>query len=346
MTGRIRTLMLVGASTTPAMADLSELYARGAVDALADVADITVLHCAPGKRRSRRWSRRWSLPRSLSHDDLRNAERLSLPDAMAELQGREFEAGLPQMFCPFGMTAGRNLFELLCIPMIGNSPTVMGIGADKALARAVIASAGVRVPDGVVVRSLDALPELPALPVVVKPVLSDNSEGLSLVGEPAELRPAIARALSCGSAALVERFIPPGRELRGGVLEIGGELRLLRPEEYPVGGNRPVRVAADKLARDGTGALRLAAKTSDGAWLVDPDDPVIPAIHAAVARAFRALGCRHYGLFDFRVDDEGAVWFLEAGLYCSFAESSVICAMAKAEGMSPADLFLALVGEL
>jgi D-alanine-D-alanine ligase len=47
-----------------------------------------------------------------------------------------------------------------------------------------------------------------------------------------------------------------------------------------------------------------------------------------------ALGCRHYSLFDFRIDPEGQPWFLEAGLYCSFAPTSVIAAMAQASGMA------------
>jgi D-alanine-D-alanine ligase len=46
------------------------------------------------------------------------------------------------------------------------------------------------------------------------------------------------------------------------------------------------------------------------------------------------LGCRHYSLFDFRIDPDGQPWFLEAGLFCSFAEISVLSAMAKASGIS------------
>ena len=55
--------------------------------------------------------------------------------------------------------------------------------------------------------------------------------------------------------------------------------------------------------------------------------------------AHRALGCRDYSLFDFRVDPAGTVWFLEAGLYCSFARQSVIPMMAAAAGLGLADLF-------
>ena len=60
----------------------------------------------------------------------------------------------------------------------------------------------------------------------------------------------------------------------------------------------------------------------------------------------RALGCRDYSLFDFRIDPEGQPWFLEAGLYCSYAPSSVIAVMAAAIGLDVADLFAMGLAEL
>jgi D-alanine-D-alanine ligase len=48
-------------------------------------------------------------------------------------------------------------------------------------------------------------------------------------------------------------------------------------------------------------------------------------------------------LFDFRIDPHGQPWFLEAGLYCSFAQKSVIPMMAQAAGISLTDLFQNMV---
>ena len=74
------------------------------------------------------------------------------------------------------------------------------------------------------------------------------------------------------------------------------------------------------------------AKDRAHAWIVDPSDPVTARVWAAARQCHEALGCRHYGLFDFRVDPDGQPWFLEAGLYCSFARQSVIAVMAAAAG--------------
>ena len=55
------------------------------------------------------------------------------------------------------------------------------------------------------------------------------------------------------------------------------------------------------------------------------------------------MRCRDYSLFDFRIDPSGQPWFLEAGLYCSFAEKSVIAVMAQAAGLPLGELFRAAI---
>ena len=60
----------------------------------------------------------------------------------------------------------------------------------------------------------------------------------------------------------------------------------------------------------------------------------------------KALGARHYSLFDFRIDPQGNPWFLEAGLYCSYSPSSVVAVMAASTGMSVDQLFTAALQEL
>ena len=109
---------------------------------------------------------------------------------------------------------------------------------------------------------------------------------------------------------------------------------------------RPVRTYDDKLAPGAHGQLRLVAKTTDKAWTVPVTDAVTERVWAAARRCHRALGCRQYSLFDFRIDPDGRPWFLEAGLYCSFATTSVLTAMACAAGTPLPDLFGRFAGEI
>jgi D-alanine-D-alanine ligase len=78
---------------------------------------------------------------------------------------------------------------------------------------------------------------------------------------------------------------------------------------------------------------------------VDPGDPVTRRVQEAARQCHLALGCRDYSLFDFRIDPDGQPWFLEAGLYCSFARKSVIAVMAAAAGIPVPELFQLAIRE-
>ncbi len=342
-------LHLVGSAESELLTDVSLLYARGCLDALrgsvlpealpgADAYEHVVAHVSPDGR--------WRFPRDLDAAAIAEAPSCTLAEAVRRISALAPDVAVPQMFCRPGMTRYRALLELLGIPMLGNRAETMAIGADKALARAVVAAGGVRVPTGVVVRpgdqvTLDSC--APSGAVVVKPVDADNSLGVTLVRDATAsgaLEAAVTEACRHSARALVEAYVQLGREVRCGVVDVEGERVCLPLEEYavdPVG--KPVRDHADKLRRDDAGELGLVAKDAEHAWIVDPDDPVVPAVHAAARAAYDALGCRHYGLFDFRVDPSGTPYFLEASLYCSYAPSSVLVVMAAAAGMPLTRLF-------
>ncbi len=342
----LRVLHLVGSPTDEFLAELSRLYARDALAACADPEryEFLVAHVSP--------DRCWRFPAvsddsGLTEADLAEAPALDVADAVARIRVLAPDVVVPQMFCLPGMTSYRALFDVLGIPVVGNTPDVMAVGADKPRARAVVAHGGVAVPAGEVVRPGDPPPAV-ALPVVVKPADSDNSLGVTLVRRPDELGPALAAAFEHSGAALVETYVPAGREVRCGVIERDGpggtELVCLPLEEYPVDAEAaPIRTPADKLARDDDGGLGLVAKGDGKAWMVDVADPVTPAVWEAARRCHVALGCRDYGLFDFRVDPDGRPWFLEAGLYCSFARTSVVAMMAAQGGIGLDELFGELV---
>lgn len=329
---RLSVLHLAGSAVDDFYADLSRLYARACLDALADADryDAHLAYVSPDGS--------WRFPADLSATALSSAAPLSISQAIAHLQSLRVDVVVPQMFCVPGMTSYRRLLSALGLPYIGNPPEVMAIAADKATARAIVAEAGVAVPAGQVVWAGER--STLTLPVVVKPVSADNSVGVSLVRAPAELAGAIDLALDHGEAALVESYVELGREVRCGIVVRDGELVCLPLEEYALNtATKPIRDRADKLRRTDDGELYLVAKDSSHAWIVPTEDPITEVVWAAARRCHRALGCHHYSLFDFRIDPDGKPWFLEAGPYCSFAPTSVIAVMAAASGMDLADLF-------
>jgi D-alanine-D-alanine ligase len=334
-----RVLHLTGSPVDPLLDDVSRLYARGCLDALADLpgTEHVVVHVAPGGG--------WRFPVTLDDRALADAPELTTAEAIAEITALGVDVALPQMFCHPGMTTYRSMLDLLEVPYVGNRPEVMALGADKPRASAVVAAAGVAVPDSQVVRPGEPL-ALP-LPVVVKPADADNSLGVTLVTDAGAYDVAVRDACEHSDRALVEGYVELGREVRCGVVDLGEGPVALPLEEYAVDAeSKPVRDHADKLRRDDTGALGLVAKDAAHAWVVDPSDPATAPVQAAALRAYEALGCRHHGLFDLRVDPAGTPYFLEASLYCSFAPTSVVAVMAAAAGIPLPDLFRASVAHV
>lgn len=333
-------LHLVGSAVDGFHADLSRLYAGACLDALADPAryDVAIAYVSPDGA--------WRFPTGLCSSALTDAPSLSLTEALCRIVTLGVDVVVPQMFCLPGMTTYRALFDTLGIPYLGNRPEVMAIAADKAKARAIVAAAGVAVPPGEVLMGPGHWPRLP-LPAVVKPVDADNSVGVSLVRDPAEYEAAVELAMVHSGAALVESYVELGREVRCGIVVRDGVLVCLPLEEYAVHPDTaPIRGRDDKLARTDDGDLYLVAKDATRAWIVVDDEPLTERVWAAARRCHVALGCRHYSLFDFRIDPHGNPWFLEAGLYCSYAPSSVIAVMAAATGLDVTDLFAVGLAEL
>ncbi|MDY6781226.1 MAG: D-alanine--D-alanine ligase [Cyanobacteriota bacterium] len=334
----LRILQLVGSAESDFYGDLSRLYAK---DCLAAMANSTryQFYTAYVTR-----DRQWRFPTSLSREDIAAAQPMSLPEAIQFINEQKIDLVLPQMFCLPGMTQYRALLDLLNLPYVGNSPEVMSLAAHKAKAKAIVAAAGVKVPFGQLLRH----GEKPTLkcPAVVKPANSDNSLGVALVKNTAECDAALKTAFEYSDEVLVEEYIELGREVRCGILVKDGQLVGLPLEEYLVNPkDHPIRNYADKLKKTDDGELNYAAKDNIKAWMVEPSDRATQPVQAVAKKCHQALGCRHYSLFDFRIDPQGQPWFLEAGLYCSFSPKSVVASMAKASGISLDELLDAAINE-
>jgi len=329
----LHVLHLVGSATSDFYTELSLLYARECLAATADPQRYRVLiaYITPDQQ--------WRFPRSLSEADIASAELLSFTQAVQFLSNQPpIDVALPQMFCLRGMTEYRTILQLLEIPFIGNLPAQMAIAADKAKAKAIVAAAGISVPKGELLRPGN-IPTL-STPAIVKPNIADNSFGVTLVHSAKDYPAALEKAFSYSSEVLVEQFIELGREVRCGVIERDNKLITLPLVEYLINEDAaPIRTYDDKLRRTHSKKLDFKSKERPQSRLVASNDPDIPAVWSAALRCHQALGCRHYSLFDFRIDPDGRPWFIEAGLYCSFAPESVLSLMSKAHNIPLRDFF-------
>jgi D-alanine-D-alanine ligase len=190
---------------------------------------------------------------------------------------------------------------------------------DKDVAKRLMRAAGVPTPDWLMapIAEDDVAARL-GYPVIVKPNQEGSTVGLSFVGGPAELQPALEVAARFGPEVLVERFVP-GREL---TVDILGEESLAVGEIVPEGGGSIFDYAAKYQA--------------GGAREQFPAD--LPASITREAQtlalvAHRALKLRAYSRADFRLDAEGRLWCLEVNTLPGMTAGSLLPQSAAAVGI-------------
>jgi len=154
-------------------------------------------------------------------------------------------------------------------------------------------------------------------PVIVKPSKQGSTVGLSLVKKESALAGAVAEARRYDDEVMIERFIP-GRELTVAVL--GGET-------FPVGEIRAKHEIYD-----------YECKYTKG--MAEEDFPArIPSGIAAEAQrqaqaAFAALKLGGCARIDFRLDDAGELYCLEANTLPGMTDLSLVPQAAVAAGVS------------
>jgi D-alanine--D-alanine ligase len=212
------------------------------------------------------------------------------------------------------------LFEQLGYAYTGSSPSTLALCLDKALAKRVVAAAGVSVPERGV-----------APPWIVKPNFEGSSKGIAgIVTERDELEPRVAELLArYPDGVLVEELVP-GEDVA--VAWVDG-IGVLPPIAYRHGG-----VIYD-----------YALKQADAARVVVEVPARLPSsvtakLYDAATRAFAALGVRGLGRADFRVTPEGEVVFLEMNpLPALGPEDKELYAASALLGKTPGELFAAIL---
>jgi len=277
----------------------------------------------------------WCFPESLKEEELAAAPRMPIAQALSHLASLQIDVMVPHMFCVEGMTRYRSLFDLLGIPFLGNHEYTVWPATDKATTKHLLAGAGVQCPAGdLLVKGEVERPSTIGLPCVVKPCNEDNSRGITLVHKEEDLAAAIDYAFSFDPRVIVDEYIA-GREVRVACIEeADGSLTVLPKLEYFL---VDIRTSAHKLGTDASGklsktALADAKQEGDRKCPADMSPELHARIDSMIIAAHKAMKCRHYSLFDLRIDVNEQPYILEACFFCSFSPFSVIPSMAQHAG--------------
>lgn len=235
------------------------------------------------------------------------------------------------------------VLEMLGIPHTGSDPLTLAVTLDKDCARRLVASAGVPVPAGVVLRpgedarAVVRRARLP-FPILAKPAWEGSSKGIRgkcLVDSPDQLGTVVASLQQDHrQPVLLEEFVR-GDELTVGIL-----------------GNDPPRVLGIMRVRPTRPTDRfiysLEVKRDYLRQVVYECPAALPeqttrAVAAAALAAYRVLGCRDVSRIDFRLRD-GVPYFLEVNPLPGLnPESSDLVILAGRLGMSHAQLIEAIL---
>lgn len=220
----------------------------------------------------------------------------------------------------------QGLLDLLDIPYQGAGVLGSAVAMNKLLSKHLYEKAGLNVPPYAVVRRTETLDSeriisALGLPLVVKPVETGSSVGMTIVRDQTALPEAVDTALCYGTTAMVEGYIR-GKEITCGVL---GNDAL---EALPL-----IEIIPD----DQYEFFNYEAKYQPGASQeICPariDDSLTRQAQACAMTAHKALYCQGYSRTDMILKD-GNFYVLETNTIPGMTATSLFPQSAKAAGLS------------
>ncbi|MCE2901118.1 MAG: D-alanine--D-alanine ligase [Gemmatimonas sp.] len=218
------------------------------------------------------------------------------------------------------------LLDMVGVPYTGSGHLASALAMDKHLSKVVLRAAGVATANWIMAPTdgtaldADAVGRTLDWPVVVKPSKQGSTVGLSIVGEPAALAPAVADAFRYDDEVMIERFVP-GQELTVGIL--GDQV-------LPTIEIQPVKALYDYECKYTPGMARE--------FVADLSPDLQAKLADQARRAFGALKLGGYARIDFRLDPHGQPWCLEANTLPGMTPTSLIPQAAAAAGVLFPDL--------
>ena len=228
------------------------------------------------------------------------------------------------------------LFDELGFPYTGSDAWVLAVTLDKSLTKLMLSEHGVISPRG---QFIDDIVDLKLdgwrFPLIVKPNFEGSSKGItqdSVCEERGKLRGLVEKTLARFPAGvLVEEFIP-GKDLTVAFLEKAAPERegVLTPVEYVIDeselSKRRYRIYDYDLKSVHHEAVQVRTPAHFPAHILERAQEM-------ARKAYRALGCRDLGRIDFRIAEDGQVYFIEINALPSLEPGAGIYAAAALEGL-------------
>jgi D-alanine-D-alanine ligase len=236
--------------------------------------------------------------------------------------------------------------ELLRVPYTGNNPRGLVLARDKALSKKVAMYHRITVPRFFVARTGRRVrrPKRLGFPLIVKSLVEESSMGISkasIVRDDDALATRVQFMHErVGTDAIVEEFIP-GREIYVAVLG-NDRLIALPPRELIVDELEPGEdlIATESLKHNIHYQKKHGVRISDARKL---PNGVEATLERASKRIYRMLSLEGYARIDYRLSEDGKLYFLEANPNPELANYEELASAAAKAGLSYQDLIQRLL---
>ncbi|MFE6385240.1 D-alanine--D-alanine ligase family protein [Nocardiopsis dassonvillei] len=200
------------------------------------------------------------------------------------------------------------LLELLGVPFTGSSSISSGLAMDKDISKRLAEQGGVRTPSWLMNET--HFPNVTAslsLPLIVKPNTQGSSVGLQIVWKEEDFTSAIANAARYGEI-MIETYVA-GREFTVSVLD---------DTPLPVG-----EIITDKgRLFDYESKYQAAGAAEIFPAQINAD--LTAELQASAMKIHQLLKLDGYSRSDFRVDNDGVVWFIEVNTLPGLTSQSLL----------------------
>lgn len=219
----------------------------------------------------------------------------------------------------------QSVFELMGIPYTGTGPLSSGMAMDKGITKMVFEAKGVPTPKGVTLVKEKSETALSAYdmnyPVIVKPCCGGSSVGVCIANNDAEYEAALKEAFSYEDEIVVEQFVK-GREFSVAVVE---------GKAYPIIEIAPLQGFYDYKNKYNAGSTIETCPAQ-----ITKEQTKQMQEYAELG--YKVLNLQAYGRLDFIMDENGAMYCLEANTLPGMTPTSLIPQEAKVLGIDYPEL--------
>ena len=266
-----------------------------------------------------------------------NGQHIELSSAGFSIDGEllDIDCVFPVLHGEFGEDGKiQNLLDEAELAYVGSGVSASAQAMDKAVAKLLFASSGMKVADGVAVTQQDWQSATDSLsyPVFVKPSSGGSSRGTHKVKSAAALESALNDAFLFDTKVLIETAIN-GREIECAVLERDGKVDASIVGEIIVDPKFEFYDFEAKYLDDAT-TVKIPADIPDSA----SDD-----IRRLAVASFHVLGCSGLARCDFFYTSDGEIIINEVNTMPGFTGTSVYPKLWQASGVTYTELISALI---